>query len=84
MCDLLIVDDIDNFIQTLGTNIEFTLQNISGEKEGSVSSNFTCGPFKNTPIKSDPGIGKNMVAMYKRHFDGYGLVKKWDYTQKKT
>ena len=43
---------------------------------------LTMWPFRRTPIIEDPAIGENMVALYEKHFDGYGQIKRWNYKTK--
>ncbi len=74
----IVVDCISNFSHHLSsTNKTYEIE------EYNEKLCLTMWPFKRTPIHEDPEIGLNMVALYEKHFDGYGQMKRWNYITKK-
>lgn len=74
---LILVDCTSNFTHHLSSTGK--VYEIEDYGDGLV---LTMWPFKRVAIKSEPELGENMVALYEKHFDGFGMIKRWNYIEK--
>lgn len=78
--DLIVVDDIDLFTRNISGEWTLNVVDQPGAKDPIFILN--AGPFKDTEVREDSKIGPNMVAIYEKHHDGYGQIKRWNYATK--
>lgn len=71
--DLIIVDDMDNFIQHITS--EWSLRNVGRE------SFITVGPFTEVRMEIHKSIGKNKICLFMELDDKYQVYQQWDYVK---